>query len=249
MLPGSAHPKPGLGTKHHPQTLWAQKSCPSSLWSLTNRNRGGEPLLPQEPWPHSHWAPQHRHLYLISSALQVGPPTRSAHPTGSHQAQAGPLPAQTGPWGAARSTHLAPPRLLTILVRLFTLYAESGVSLKGGFEPPGPTPGLSPAGDLDGTGERWEAWSSLPAAGCQREEEEEEAEGLDAFHLYLLGQAPSAEDAADLLGLASGAALSCGFCACSAVPEGALHAASAAALGLRALRAARGLLAEAATHL
>lgn len=89
----------------------------------------------------------------------------------------------------------------------------------------------------------------LPASGCQRKEEDEEAEGLDAFHLYLLGEAPSMEDADDLLGLASGSALSCGFSPCAAVPKGALHTVSEAALGLRALRVARGLLAEAATHL
>lgn len=89
----------------------------------------------------------------------------------------------------------------------------------------------------------------LPASDCQRKEEEEEAEGLDAFHLYLLGEAPAVEDADDLRGLASGSALSCVFSTCSAVPKGALHTFSEAALGLRALRAARGLLAEAATHL
>lgn len=88
----------------------------------------------------------------------------------------------------------------------------------------------------------------LPASDCQRNEEDEEAEGLDAFHLYLLGEAPAVEDAADLLGLASGSALSCGF-SCSAVPQGALHTSSEAALGLRALRGARALFAEAATHL
>lgn len=89
----------------------------------------------------------------------------------------------------------------------------------------------------------------LPASDCQRKEEEEEAEGLDAFHLYLLGEAPSTEGAAGLLGLVSGSALSCGFSTCSAGPKGALHPVSEAALGLGALRGARGLLAEAATHL
>ena len=80
----------------------------------------------------------------------------------------------------------------------------------------------------------------LPASECQQKEEDE-AEGLAAFHLYLLG-------AADFLGLASKSALGCGFTR-SAAPQEAVHVFSAAALGLRALRGARGLFAEAATHL
>lgn len=89
----------------------------------------------------------------------------------------------------------------------------------------------------------------LPASDCQRKEEAEEAEGLEAFHLYLLGEAPGTEAAADLLGLASRSPLSCGFSVRSAAEKGALHTFSATALGLRALRGARGLFAEAATHL
>lgn len=89
----------------------------------------------------------------------------------------------------------------------------------------------------------------LPASDCQRKEEDEETEGLEAFHLYLLGEAPGVEDTAALLGLAFGSARSCGFSTCSSVPKGALHMFSEAALGLRALRVARGLFAEAATHL
>ena len=89
----------------------------------------------------------------------------------------------------------------------------------------------------------------LPASDCQRKEEEEEAEGLEAFHLYLLGADPGLEDVAGFLGLGSGSAMSCGFSTLFAMPAEALHTFSAATLGLRALRAARGLFAEAATHL
>lgn len=108
---------------------------------------------------------------------------------------------------------------------------------------------LSTDGDLDGTGESWEARSLLPASDCQRSEEEEEAEGLEAFHLYLLGEAPGVAGTVGFLGLASGSVLGCGLSTNSVVPGGALHTFSVAALGLRALRVARGLLAEAATHL
>ena len=34
-------------------------------------------------------------------------------------------------------------------------------------------------------GESWEARSLLPTSDCQRKEEAEEADGLEAFHLYL----------------------------------------------------------------
>lgn len=98
-------------------------------------------------------------------------------------------------------------------------------------------------------GESWAARSLLPTSDCQRKEEAEDAEGLEAFHLYLLGEAPGTEDMADLLGLASGSALSCGFSVRSAAAKGALHTFSATALGLRARREARGPFAEAATHL
>lgn len=113
-----------------------------------------------------------------------------------------------------------------------------------------PTAGLSPGGDLDGIGESWEVRSLLPASDCQWKKEDEEAKGLEAFHLYLLRAAPAVDNAADLLGLASGSPLSCGFSTCSAVSRGALHTFSCThALGLRALLVARGLFAEAATHL
>lgn len=108
---------------------------------------------------------------------------------------------------------------------------------------------MSPGGDLDGTGESWEARSLLPASDCQRKEDDEEAEGLEAFHLYLLEEAPDVEDMADFLGLASWSALGCGFSTRSAAPKGGVHTLPVAALGLRALRGARGLFAEAATHL
>lgn len=89
----------------------------------------------------------------------------------------------------------------------------------------------------------------LPASDCHRKEDDEEAEGLEAFHLYLLREAPAVEDTATFLGLASASALGCGFSTRSAGPEGAVHTFSAASLGLRALRGVRGLFAEAATHL
>lgn len=89
----------------------------------------------------------------------------------------------------------------------------------------------------------------LPVSECQRKEDEEEVEELEAFHLYLLGEVVAMEDTANFLGLASGSALGCGFSTRSVVPEGAVHTVSAAALGLRPLRGARGLFAEAATHL
>lgn len=89
----------------------------------------------------------------------------------------------------------------------------------------------------------------LPASDCQRKEEEEEAEGLEAFHLYLLMGGPGLEDVASFRGLASGSALGCGFSVFPAVPNGVLFTLSAAVLGLRALRVARGLFAEVATHL
>lgn len=90
-----------------------------------------------------------------------------------------------------------------------------------------------------------------PASDCHRKEEAEEADELDAFHLYLLEEAPgrAATATAALLGLASGSARRCGFSARSAAEKGALHTFSATALGLRAFRGARGLFAEAATHL
>ena len=45
-------------------------------------------------------------------------------------------------------------------------------------------------------GESWAARSLLPTSDCQRKEEAEDAEGLEAFHLYLLGEAPGTEDMA-----------------------------------------------------
>lgn len=108
---------------------------------------------------------------------------------------------------------------------------------------------MSPAGDLDGTGESWEVWSLLPASDCQRKEEVEEAEGLEAFHLYLLGVGPGLDDTACFRVLASGSALGCDFSVFSAVPQDALFELSTPVLGLRVLREARGLFAEAETHL
>lgn len=92
-------------------------------------------------------------------------------------------------------------------------------------------------------------WSLLPASDCQRKEEEEDAEGLEAFHLYLLGEGPVLDDAASFWGLASRSTLGCGFSVFPAVPKAALFTLSIVVLGLRALRVTRGLFSEAATHL
>lgn len=89
----------------------------------------------------------------------------------------------------------------------------------------------------------------MPPSECQWKEEEEEAEGLEAFHLYLLGEGPCLEDTAGFLGLDSELALGCGFSVFPAVPKEPLLTLSKAALGLRALRVIRGLFAEVATHL
>lgn len=89
----------------------------------------------------------------------------------------------------------------------------------------------------------------LPASDCQRKEEEEEADGLEAFHLYLLGEGPDLDAVASFSGLASGSVLGCGFSVFPTVPKAALFTLSIVALGLRALRVIRGLFSEAATHL